>query len=99
MATATAVHTGARPQAAPTTALPVYFISDRPEAYEIWGEVSREEALSIAALIAARAAQRFPDIEFRIDGSWHTHPATMGHVAEYIEGNWQSWLTDARPAS
>lgn len=70
---------------------PVYFISDRPEAYEIWGEVGHGEAGMLARLIAEHAAKRFPHIEFRIDGEWHTHDHSMEPVTAYIEAHWQSW--------
>lgn len=70
---------------------PVYFISNRPEAYEITGEVSREEAGMLAHVIADRAAKRFPNIEFRIDGEWHNHDRSTELAAEYIESHWQTW--------
>lgn len=72
-------------------ARPQYFISDRPEAYEIWGEISREEACVLARLIAEHAARRFPNIEFCIDGNWHTHDQSTKLVAAYIESHWQAW--------
>ena len=72
-------------------ARPQYFISDRPEAYEIWGEISREEARALARLIADHAARRFPHIEFRIDGNWHTHDHSTELAAAYIESHWQAW--------
>lgn len=99
MATATAVRHGPRSGTLPAPAPPVYFVSDRPEAYEIWGEVSHDAARRIAALIAAHAGKRFPEIEFRVDGAWHSHPSSMGRVTEYIESHWQSWLAEASPAS
>jgi hypothetical protein len=72
---------------------PVFFISNRPEAYEVWGEISHGEAETLARLIAARAAKRFPDIEFKIDGDWHTQDKSINvqHAAAYIESHWQSW--------
>lgn len=73
----------------------VYFISDRPEAYEIWGEIGHEAAARIGRLIAERAGRRFPNIEFRVDGSWHVHdPGTEG-VAAFIEEHLQAWVSDA----
>lgn len=68
-----------------------YFVSDRPEAYEVWGEVSREEAGMLARLIVRHAAERFPNIEFRIDGNWHTHDRSTELVSAYIESHWQAW--------
>lgn len=97
METAKATHRRPRPGAAPAATLPVYFISDRPEAYEVWGEVAHDEARRIAAVIAARATEHFPDIEFRVDGAWHSHPPALGRVTAYIESNWQSWLAEAPP--
>ncbi|MBI4984440.1 MAG: hypothetical protein HZC24_03605 [Rhodocyclales bacterium] len=70
---------------------PVYFISDRPEAYEVWGEVSHEEAKAIARTIAEHAARHFSDVEFRIDSAWHNHGPGMGKVADYIDSNWEAW--------
>lgn len=70
---------------------PVYFISNRPESYEYWGEVSREKAESFARIIAERASQRFPGIEFRIDGEWHDHDPRTSMASSYIESHWQSW--------
>jgi len=70
---------------------PTYFISDRPEAYEVWGEVSYEDAKAIAKTIADHAARRFPDIEFRIDSAWHSHGSGLQKVAEYIDTNWEKW--------
>lgn len=83
------IHHDATSTSAP--ARPVYFISNRPEAYEITGEVSREEAGMLARLIAERAGKRFPGIEFRIDGEWHSHDRSTELAAEYIEGHWQAW--------
>lgn len=74
---------------------PVYFVSDRPEAYEIFGEVGHDEAKAIGRMIVERAAARFPDIEFRIDGGWHSHPPAMDRVAVYIESHWQDWAAEA----
>lgn len=73
---------------------PVYYISDRPEAYEVWGEVGPEKAGRLAEVIAEHAGRRFHGIEFRIDGNWHTHDQSMDKVAAYIEGHWQNWLAD-----
>lgn len=75
---------------------PVYFISDRPEAYEVWGEVGHGEAIDIARLIAERAGRKFPDIEFRVDHGWHDHLPGMEKVAAYIEDHWQGWLRGRR---
>lgn len=72
-------------------ARPQYFISDRPEAYEIWGEISREDAMALVRLIADHAARRFPHIEFRIDCNWHTHDHCTELAAAYIESHWQAW--------
>ena len=72
----------------------VYYLSDRPEAYEVWAEVSQEEAKAMAQLIAQRAGQHFPDIEFLIDGDWHAHQRGMEHVASVIEENWQTWVEE-----
>lgn len=72
----------------------VYFISDRPEAYEVWGEVGLSEAREFARLIAGKAAALFPEVEFRVDGGWHQHEAGMEHVAAVIEENWESWVNE-----
>ena len=76
-----------------TTRCPVYFVSDRPEAYEIWGEVSREDAARFAQIIVAHASKRFPNIRFEVDGGWHTHEHGMELISSYIESNWQLWVT------
>lgn len=73
----------------------IYYVSARPEAYEYWGEIGRDEARHIAELIARRAVERFPDIEFRVDDAWHDHLPGMELVAAHIDGNWQKWVTDA----
>lgn len=74
---------------------PVYYVSARPEAYEYWGEVGRDQAHRIAELIAQRAARRFPNIEFRVDAIWHDHLPGMELVAAHIDSHWQQWLADA----
>jgi hypothetical protein len=73
----------------------VYYISDRPEAYEIGGEVGRDEARDFARVIAEHAARHFPRIEFCIDSDWHAHDEVMDEVAAYIESHWQSWVARA----
>lgn len=75
----------------------VYFVSSRPEAYEVGGEISHQEARTIGRLIAERAARRFPGVEFRVDDNWHPHQHGMEHVAAYIEANWKDW-TGQHPA-
>jgi hypothetical protein len=74
-----------------TVARPVYYVSSRPEAYEIAGEVGHDEATAIARTIADHAAKRFPGVEFRVDGQWHSHQPGMEKVAAYIEDHWQEW--------
>jgi len=79
---------------AATAERPVYFVSDRPEAYEYWGEIDHDTAARIGRLIAERAGHRFPDIEFRVDASWHMHqPGTEG-VAEFIEQQLPAWVEE-----
>jgi len=73
----------------------VYYISDRPEAYELWGEIGHDDAASIGRLIAERAGRRFRDYEFRVDGSWHVHQPGTEQVAAYIEEHLQAWVTEA----
>lgn len=73
----------------------VYYVSNRPEAYEIFGEIERRQAQAIARAIAAQAAKRFPGIEFKVDDAWHRHQHGMEHVAAYIEANWQRWADEA----
>jgi hypothetical protein len=73
----------------------VYYVSARPEAYEYWGEIGRDEASRIAELIAHRAAERFPNIDFRIDDAWHDHLPGMELVAAHIDSNWQKWVAEA----
>ena len=75
-----------------TAAKPVYYLSDRPEAYEVWGEITIDAARSFAMHIARRAGERFPEIDFRVDGGWHSHQRGMEHVASVIEENWQDWV-------
>lgn len=77
----------------------VYYISNRPEAYEVFGEVSLEESSRIARLIAEHAARRFPGIEFWVDGRWHTHQPGMEIVTAYIESHWQEWVRAATPGA
>jgi len=74
---------------------PVYFVSNRPEAYEVFGEVERREAHLIAEAIVAHARKRFPGVEFRIDDAWHQHQHGMEHVAAHIEANWEQWAEEA----
>jgi hypothetical protein len=76
------------------SARPVYFISDRPEAYELWGEIGHDQAARIGQLIAERAAQRFPEVEFAVDGAWHTHPNGMAHVDAFIDDNLAAWVAE-----
>lgn len=87
------------PQAAITTddGRPIYYISNRPEAYEIGAEVGHDEAILIASLIAERATMAFPHIEFRVDGVWHFHPRGTEVVTAYIESRWQEWVKEAVP--
>lgn len=77
------------------TAKLIYYISARPEAYEYWGEVGPDEARRLGHLIAERAAERFPNIDFRVDEAWHDHLPGMELVAAYIDANWQTWAADA----
>lgn len=72
---------------------PIYYISNRPEAYEIFGEVPHEAAHCMGETIARQAALRFPDIEFRVDSTWHAHQRGMEKVTAYIESHWQHWVT------
>jgi hypothetical protein len=72
----------------------VYYVSSRPEAYEYHGEIDHEQARRIGELIVRHAAERFPNIEFRLDDAWHDHLPGMTLVAAYIDGNWQQWLAD-----
>lgn len=73
------------------TSTAVYYISDRPEAYEVWAEIGVTEAKAIAGIIASHAKNLFPEIEFKIDGGWHSHQRGMEHVASVIEESWQTW--------
>lgn len=75
---------------------PCYFISDRPEAYEVWAEVTVDEARGIARIIRDRAAARFPDIEFVVDGLWHQHQHGLERVANWIEECWPDWIEEAQ---
>jgi hypothetical protein len=78
-----------------TNGKPVYYVSARPEAYEVWGEVGHEEARRLGLMIAEHAARRFPNIEFRVDDAWHDHPPGMELVASYIDAHWPAWAADA----
>lgn len=75
---------------------PVYFVSNRPESYEYWGEVSRERADKLARIIADHAARQFPSIDFRIDGEWHNHDPRTAAASSYIESHWQAWARSSR---
>ena len=77
-------------------ARPVYFISSRPEAYEVAGEVDLERARELAHTIAERAARRYPTVEFRIDDQWHLHDEQLTGVANYIESHWERWTRTPR---
>lgn len=79
-------------------ARPVYYVSDRPEAYELWGEVGPDEAARIAGVIAERAGRRYPGIEFRVDHGWHDHPPALAPVSIYIEDHWLDWARGRRHA-
>ena len=74
---------------------PEYFISNRPEAYEMAGEISAERAAVLASLIARRASECFPGIDFKIDSQWHTHDPELDGVAAFIESHWVAWAADA----
>lgn len=82
-----------------TTEKPVYYVSARPEAYEVWGEIGHDEARQIGELIAERAARRFPNIEFRVDDAWHDHLPGMELVASYIDANWSAWAAESAQAA
>mgnify|MGYP003424486748 CR=1 FL=1 len=73
----------------------VYYVSNRPETYEFWGEVGHDVARDVAALVAERAGRRFPNIEFRIDADWHMHPPGLELVAAYIDEHLQAWIEEA----
>ncbi len=81
-----------RPGVAGAVAKPVYFVSNRPEAYEVAGEVGHDEAEAIARAIVEHAGHRFPGVEFRVDGEWHSHQPGMEKVAAYIEEHWEQWI-------
>lgn len=74
---------------------PVYYVSARPEAYEYWGEVDKDNAHDMAKLIIDHAGKHFPRIEFRADEEWHVHPLGMEPVAVYIDDHLQSWANKA----
>lgn len=73
---------------------PVYYVSDRPEAYEFWGEVNHDSAASIGRLIAAQAGRKFPEIEFRVDAGWHLHQPGMEGVTAFIEDRLPAWVAE-----
>jgi hypothetical protein len=73
----------------------IYYVSDRPEAYEIWGEIGHDEAARIGRLIAERAGRHFPSIEFRVDGDWHVHQPGTERVAAFIEDHLPAWVSEA----
>lgn len=73
---------------------PVYYVSTRPEAYEVCGEVGHDEAEALARMIADHAARHFPKVEFRVDDAWHMHPPGMELVAAYIDDHVQGWAAE-----
>jgi hypothetical protein len=73
----------------------VYYVSDRPEAYETWAEVSHEEAERIGRTIAWHAQRDFPEFDFRVDHDWHLHQKGMEHVAAHIDSHLQAWIDEA----
>lgn len=74
---------------------PVYYVSARPEAYEYWGEVDKDNAHDMARLIVERAGRYFPRLEFRADDEWHVLPLGMEPVAVYIDDHLQAWANQA----
>jgi hypothetical protein len=70
---------------------PIYQISARPEAYEIWGEVTQAQARAIATVIARQASMRFPHVDFRVSDAWSVHGQGMNQIAAYIDKHWQNW--------
>ena len=70
----------------------VFYVSSRPEAYEIWGEVSHDDAREFGELIARKAAERFPHVEFQVTHDWHIQAHGMEAIASYIESHWQTWV-------
>lgn len=77
----------------------IYHVSDRPESYELWGEVTRAEAREIAEAIVAHAAKRFPHVDFRVSGEWNVHGERTRLVTAYIEKHWQDWAKSLRKAA
>lgn len=73
---------------------PVYYVSSRPEAYELWGEISHEDAARIGRLIAERARARFPDVEFQVDSEWHVHQRGADGVSAFIDDNLAAWVNE-----
>jgi hypothetical protein len=69
-----------------------YHVSDRPESYELWGEVSRAEARTIAEIIVMHAAKRFPRVDLVISGAWNVHDERTKLVTAYIEKHWRDWV-------
>lgn len=78
-----------------TDGQPIYFVSDRPEAYEVWGEISPPEAEALARVIVRHASSRFPEVNFVIDSGWHSHARGLETVSAYIEENWPAWRDEA----
>lgn len=82
---------------------PIYYVSGRPEAYEVWGEITSSEAKAIATTIVRQAAARFPHVEFRVSDGWSMHGQGMNQIAAYIDKHWERWassaLTDTRRAA
>ena len=46
--------------------------------------------------IRDRAAARFPNIEFVVDGLWHQHQHGLEPVANWIEECWPDWIEEAQ---
>lgn len=77
----------------------IYYLSDRPEAYEYWGEIGHDAARRIGLLAAGRASERFPDIEFRVDSQWHEHQNGMDEVSAFIDDHLPDWVSEATAAA
>lgn len=72
-----------------------YYISTNPEYYG--SDATQEEANAYAGIIAARAAEAFPDVNFQIiSGSEGRQDVEdedlLAEIQQTINDNWADWI-------